>query len=88
MIIACNCTECKNQIDKTVKVEGGIRVVLACKAFPNGIPHEYLNKVDSNTERECANGFHFVEREYPLLKIEKAPKKETIFDKVKKMIKR
>lgn len=90
MIIACNCTFCKNLID--IKVEGELKVVLMCKAFPDGVPHECSKYFDYNTERECANGFHFEDKddvnENEETQKKTPPKKETIFDKVKKLIKR
>lgn len=95
MIIACNCTFCKNLID--IKVEGELKVVLMCKAFPDGVPRECRKYFDYNTERECANGFHFIPEDKLKKRIEEREqrkleqsnlKKETIFDKVKKLIKR
>lgn len=93
MMFCSNCTECKNQIDKIIETEKGIKVIPACKAFPDGIPHKEYNQVDFNTERECANGFHFeyedkIKKLLEQMQEQSKQKKETIFDKVKKLIKR
>lgn len=48
----CEC--CKNSIPRSEELpEGG------CKAFPNGIPYEYLFKKDVTKLDECANGYKY-----------------------------
>ncbi len=48
------CSMCKNSIPRTDTLpEGG------CKAFPNGIPWEYLFEKDVSKLYECANGYRY-----------------------------
>mgnify|MGYP007024219430 FL=1 len=32
---------------------------VCCKAFPNGIPGEHMNKLEENPAIECAPGVHY-----------------------------
>ena len=49
--IGYNCDKCKHQTEMA-----GYRP--ACKAFPQGIPSEVLNRPLNSTE-ECANGYRY-----------------------------
>lgn len=56
MIILNNpCTRCKNKIRYS-----GLGTS-RCKAFPDGIPYEYLWKKDVTELEECNNGYKFEE---------------------------
>ena len=53
-IIVSTCVDCS-----FAYLEDG---VVKCKAFPNGIPKEYLTiKIDPKDLEECNNGYKFTE---------------------------
>ena len=55
IILNTPCVRCKNSFENTKM--GRTR----CKAFPNGIPYEYLWKIDVTELEECNNGYKFEE---------------------------
>lgn len=56
-VIITDCPCCKNCFDRIDKTKP-----LCCKAFPNGIPKEYLwGEIDVKKIKECANGYKYEE---------------------------
>lgn len=56
-VIIADCPCCKNCIEQTDK-----NAPLICKAFPDGIPKEYIwGPVDVKKLRECNNGYKYEE---------------------------
>lgn len=56
-VIISDCPCCKNCFESS-----SVKEPLKCKAFPQGIPKEYIfGNVDVKTLKECNNGFGYEE---------------------------